>query len=79
MILVIDTGVSLCMLIRMQITKPLEIIVTSVLATNTYCHRPLLGTVLHYAKGNSCNQNVFFTGCNEAKGFLLAKKKESEG
>ena len=39
---------------------------------------PLIGTILHYAEGNSYNQQVFCNGCNGAKGFHLAKKKERE-
>ena len=36
---------------------------------------PFVGMVLHYVEGNSCNQKVFFIGCNGARGFHLAKKK----
>ena len=40
---------------------------------------PLVGTILHYAEGDFCNQKVFYNGCNRAMGFqLLAKKKERE-
>ena len=30
---------------------------------------PLVGMILHYAEGNSCNQKVFCNGCNRAMGF----------
>ena len=40
---------------------------------------PFVGTVLHYTEGNSYNQKVFCNGCNVAKGFHLAKKKERDG
>ena len=41
---------------------------------------PLVGTILHYAEGNFCNQKVFCLGCIGARGFNFRLKiKERKG
>ena len=72
-----NIGDFLCMLQKMQITKPFqkEMLLLSLLQKLTVIS-PFVGTILHYAEGNSCNQKVFCNDCNEAMGSALAKKKE---
>ena len=53
--------------------------VTSILATKTYCNKPFVGTILYYAKGNSCNQKVFQHGYSGARGFQFQAKKKEKG
>ena len=37
---------------------------------------PLIGTILNYAEGNSCNQKVFCNDCNRAMGLSLWLKRK---
>ena len=39
---------------------------------------PLVGTILHYAKGNSYNQKVFWHGCNGPIGFQFWLKRKGK-
>ena len=76
--LVNDIGVFSMYASKNTYYKTFERNVTSVLATNTYYHWPLVGTVLHYVEGNLYNQKVFCNGCNRALGFSL-RLKERKG
>ena len=67
----------LYMLQRMQITKSFqkEMLPLPLLQKLTVIG-PLIGTILYYAEGNSCNQKVFWNGCNGAMGFSFRLKRK---